>query len=96
MHIYCLTSIFSHLSGKQVKTQEYYLGHWSPEKQTKLEAEIQALQETKATPKTTKVEGLTLPYVEMAMDDGKEFNKTPTLKKKQCHFVFCVELTIVK
>ncbi|KAL0831551.1 hypothetical protein ABMA28_002342 [Loxostege sticticalis] len=56
--------------GKQVKTQEYYLGHWSPEKQTKLEAEIQALQETKATPKTTKVEGLTLPYVEMAMDDG--------------------------
>ncbi|KAJ0175790.1 hypothetical protein K1T71_008949 [Dendrolimus kikuchii] len=56
--------------GKHVNTQEYFLGHWSTERQAKLEADIKVAQETKQTPKATKVEGMTLPYVEMAMDDG--------------------------
>ncbi|KAM3963742.1 endoplasmic reticulum lectin 1 isoform 2-T2 [Aphomia sociella] len=56
--------------GKQVKTQEYYLGHWSSDKQMKLESDMSAAQETKESPKTTKVEGLTLPYVEMLLEDG--------------------------
>ncbi|XP_052756040.1 endoplasmic reticulum lectin 1 isoform X2 [Galleria mellonella] len=56
--------------GKQVKTQEFYLGHWSMEKQVKLESDMKAAQETKELPKTTKVEGLALPYVEMVFDEG--------------------------
>ncbi|CAH0714622.1 unnamed protein product, partial [Brenthis ino] len=55
---------------KQVKTQEFFLGHWNAQKQMKLEADLKLAAESKAKPKTTKVEGLTLPYVEMAMDDG--------------------------
>ncbi|XP_059055474.1 endoplasmic reticulum lectin 1 isoform X2 [Achroia grisella] len=56
--------------GKQVKTQEFYLGHWNTAKQVKLESDIKAAQETKELPKTTKVEGLNLPYVEMVLDEG--------------------------
>ncbi|XP_032515474.2 endoplasmic reticulum lectin 1 isoform X1 [Danaus plexippus] len=56
--------------GKQIKTQEYFLGHWSAEKQTKLEEELKAKQESKSSLKTTKVEGLNLPYIELKMDDG--------------------------
>ncbi|XP_049868358.1 endoplasmic reticulum lectin 1 isoform X2 [Pectinophora gossypiella] len=56
--------------GKQVKTQEYYLGHWGIDKQMKLENEMKAAKEAKALPKTTKVEGTALPYVEMVMEDG--------------------------
>lgn len=39
----------------------------------KLEANMKASQESKEMPKTTKVEGLTLPYVDMIMDDGKTY-----------------------
>ncbi|KAL4718117.1 hypothetical protein ACJJTC_006130 [Scirpophaga incertulas] len=53
--------------GKAVKTQEYYLGNWSPEKQLKRDAEQ---KEQKPEFKTTTVEGLMLPYVEMIFDDG--------------------------
>ncbi|CAH0750433.1 unnamed protein product [Diatraea saccharalis] len=56
--------------GKQVKTQQYYLGYWSPEKQIKLEEDLKVQQESKDKPKTIKMDGLSLPYVEMAMDDG--------------------------
>lgn len=56
--------------GKSVKSQEFFLGHWSAEKQAKLESDLKAAQEAKVKPKTTKVEGMTLPYIEMAMDDG--------------------------
>ncbi|XP_075974218.1 endoplasmic reticulum lectin 1 isoform X2 [Anticarsia gemmatalis] len=51
--------------GKQVKTQEYYLGHWSSEKHAKLEA-----TEFKEPYKMTKVEGVKLPSVEMVLDEG--------------------------
>lgn len=54
-----------------MNTQEFFLGHWSIDKQMKLEADIKAAQENKETPNTTKVDGAALPYVEMAMDDGK-------------------------
>ncbi|KAJ2950200.1 hypothetical protein O0L34_g11561 [Tuta absoluta] len=56
--------------GKQVKTQEYYLGHWKIEKQMKFEADAAAAQEAKEPLKTIKVEGMPLPYVEMVMDEG--------------------------
>ncbi|KAI5633905.1 glucosidase II beta subunit-like protein domain-containing protein [Phthorimaea operculella] len=56
--------------GKQVKTQEFYLGHWKIEKQMKFEADAQAAIEAKEPLKTTKVEGTPLPYVEMVMDEG--------------------------
>ncbi|XP_030024178.2 endoplasmic reticulum lectin 1 isoform X1 [Manduca sexta] len=56
--------------GKHVNVQEYYLGHWSIEKQAKLETDMKAAEEAKRAPKTTKVEGMKLPYVELAMDDG--------------------------
>ncbi|XP_063360142.1 endoplasmic reticulum lectin 1 isoform X1 [Cydia amplana] len=56
--------------GKVVKTQEYFLGHWSMDKQTKLEEQAKVPQESMAPPRTTKVEGLVLPYVEMVMDEG--------------------------
>ncbi|CAB3255731.1 unnamed protein product [Arctia plantaginis] len=51
--------------GKQVKTQEYYLGHWSAEKHAKLES-----TEFKEPYKMTKVEGVKLPSVEMVLDEG--------------------------
>ncbi|XP_053612554.1 endoplasmic reticulum lectin 1 isoform X2 [Plodia interpunctella] len=56
--------------GKQVKTQQYYLGHWNTQRQTKLEEEINAALEKKEPFKTTKVEGLSLPYVEMVFGEG--------------------------
>ncbi|XP_050347062.1 endoplasmic reticulum lectin 1 isoform X2 [Nymphalis io] len=56
--------------GKNVRTQEYSLGHWSAERQAKLESELKAAQENKMKLKTTKVEGMSLPYIEMAMDQG--------------------------
>ncbi|XP_047530097.1 endoplasmic reticulum lectin 1 isoform X2 [Vanessa atalanta] len=56
--------------GKNVKTQEYSLGHWSAERQAKLEADLKAAQDNKVKLKTTKVEGMSLPYIEMAMDEG--------------------------
>ncbi|XP_026483623.1 endoplasmic reticulum lectin 1 isoform X2 [Vanessa tameamea] len=56
--------------GKNVKTQEYSLGHWSADRQAKLEADLKAAQDNKVKLKTTKVEGMSLPYIEMAMDEG--------------------------
>ncbi|CAK1540714.1 unnamed protein product [Leptosia nina] len=56
--------------GKQAKTHEFFLGRWSEEEHLKLGAEIKALQEAKENFKTTKVEGMSLPYVEIAMSDG--------------------------
>nr|XP_049696425.1 endoplasmic reticulum lectin 1 isoform X3 [Helicoverpa armigera] len=56
--------------GKQVKTQEFYLGHWSSEKHAKLEADVKAAQETKEPYRMTKVDGAKLPSVEMVLDDG--------------------------
>lgn len=56
--------------GKVVKTQEYFLGHWSIEKQAKLDEDAKLVQESGATPPTTKVEGMALPYVELVMDEG--------------------------
>lgn len=56
--------------GKQVKTQEFFLGHWNAEKQLKLEADLKAESEALVKPKMTKVEGISLPYIEMAMNDG--------------------------
>ncbi|XP_046962137.1 endoplasmic reticulum lectin 1 isoform X2 [Vanessa cardui] len=56
--------------GKNVKTQEYSLGHWSADRQAKLEADLKAAQDNKVKLKTTKVEGMSLPYIEMTMDEG--------------------------
>ncbi|XP_063822799.1 endoplasmic reticulum lectin 1 isoform X1 [Ostrinia nubilalis] len=56
--------------GKQVRTQEYFLGHWSLEKQGNLEKEIQTMLDNKVPPKTTKVDGVNLPYVEMLLEKG--------------------------
>lgn len=51
--------------GKQVKTQEYYLGHWNADKQAKLEA-----TQLKEPFKTTLVERVKMASVEMVLDDG--------------------------
>ncbi|XP_045495294.1 endoplasmic reticulum lectin 1 isoform X1 [Colias croceus] len=56
--------------GKQAKTHEYYLGRWSDEDHLKLAEDIKAAQESREKLKTTKVEGITLPYVEMVMTEG--------------------------
>ncbi|XP_013185274.1 endoplasmic reticulum lectin 1 isoform X2 [Amyelois transitella] len=56
--------------GKQLKTQQYYLGHWNTQRQKKLEEEMIAAMEKKEPFKTTKVEGITLPYVEMLFEEG--------------------------
>ncbi|XP_041988243.1 endoplasmic reticulum lectin 1 isoform X2 [Aricia agestis] len=53
--------------GKQVKTQEYFLGHYNANKDKK---ETKDDQEKKAVIKTTQVEGMTLPCLEIDMDDG--------------------------
>ncbi|XP_004929447.1 endoplasmic reticulum lectin 1 isoform X1 [Bombyx mori] len=73
--------------GKQINTQEYFLGYWSSEKQAKLEAEMKAAQESKQIPKTTKVEGVALPNVEIVMDDGTicDLNGKPRLTR--VHYV---------
>lgn len=46
------------------------MGHWNAEKQLKLETNLKAESENSVKPKTTKVEGMSLPYIEMAMNDG--------------------------
>ncbi|XP_026315422.1 endoplasmic reticulum lectin 1 isoform X3 [Hyposmocoma kahamanoa] len=81
--------------GKIVRTQEYYLGYWNQEKQAKLEAQLDAVDEEKQAPysrpalirstknkksnkidedddgnRMAKVEGFSLPFVELVMDDG--------------------------
>ncbi|XP_068632451.1 endoplasmic reticulum lectin 1 isoform X2 [Battus philenor] len=56
--------------GKQVKTQEFYLGLWTMENQLKLVADMKSAQESKVPPKTIKVERVALPSVEMVMDGG--------------------------
>ncbi|KPI92913.1 Endoplasmic reticulum lectin 1 [Papilio xuthus] len=56
--------------GKQVKTQEFYLGMWNLENQMKLMADLKTAKETKVPLKTTKVERMDLPCVELVMDGG--------------------------
>ncbi|XP_026732359.1 endoplasmic reticulum lectin 1 isoform X1 [Trichoplusia ni] len=56
--------------GKQLRTQEYYLGHWNTEKHAKLEEQVKAAQESKDPYRTTKVDGVKLPAVEMILDEG--------------------------
>ncbi|XP_072939191.1 endoplasmic reticulum lectin 1 isoform X2 [Epargyreus clarus] len=55
---------------KKVTTQEFFLGHWKTEKMAQLEADMKTAEEMKEPLKTTKMEGLSLPFVEMVMDDG--------------------------
>ncbi|GBP73555.1 Endoplasmic reticulum lectin 1 [Eumeta japonica] len=55
--------------GKQIKTQEYYLGHWSAEQQKELEV-LMASPEYISKPKYTKIDGLTLAYVELEMGEA--------------------------
>ncbi|KAH9644119.1 hypothetical protein HF086_015449, partial [Spodoptera exigua] len=64
--------------GKQVKTQEYYLGHWSAEKHAKLEAEVKAAKEKKEPYRITTVDGAKLASVEMVLDDVYSFKETST------------------
>ncbi|KOB76294.1 putative xtp3-transactivated protein b [Operophtera brumata] len=56
--------------GKQSNLQQYFLGHWSAEKQVKLEDDLKDAYKSKEHLKTVKVDGNAVPYVEMAMDDG--------------------------
>ncbi|CAH2232700.1 jg5324 [Pararge aegeria aegeria] len=57
---------------KSVKTQEFFLGTWNEADQSKLEDSWKLAAESKETPKTTKVEGQLLPYVEMVMGSGTQ------------------------
>lgn len=59
-----------YFTGKEHKTHEFYLGRWSEEDQLKLSNEIKASQETKEKLKTTKVQGILFPSVEVVMSDG--------------------------
>ncbi|XP_050668715.1 endoplasmic reticulum lectin 1 isoform X1 [Leptidea sinapis] len=56
--------------GKQPKTHEYYLGRWPTEQYTKFLEELSTAYDPNKELMTTKVEGYTLPYVELVMGDG--------------------------
>ncbi|KAI8422737.1 hypothetical protein MSG28_006496 [Choristoneura fumiferana] len=73
--------------GKVVKTQEYFLGHWSIEKQAKLDEVAKIAQESRATPPTTKVEGMALPYVELVMDEGTLCDLSNKPRKTRVQYV---------
>ncbi|CAG4985733.1 unnamed protein product [Parnassius apollo] len=68
--------------GKQVKTQEFYLGLWTLEDQMKLMTDLKT---TKAPLKTTKVERIALPSVEIVMDGGTicDLNGKPRITRVQ-------------
>ncbi|KAI8422741.1 hypothetical protein MSG28_006500 [Choristoneura fumiferana] len=73
--------------GKVVKTQEYFLGHWSIEKQAKLDEVAKIAQESRATPPTTKVEGMALPYVELVMEEGTLCDLSNKPRKTRVQYV---------
>ncbi|CAG9119227.1 unnamed protein product [Plutella xylostella] len=56
--------------GKHIITQEYYLGHWTVEKQKEFETATASTPGTEEKPRLTKVDGVSLPYVEMVMEHG--------------------------
>lgn len=71
--------------------QQFYLGYWSAQKQAKLKTDFKTIQENKTPLKTTKVEGVNLPYVQMEMDDGKRtFLNFTTLSN--VHYYIYLEL----
>uniref|UniRef100_A0A6M2DQP2 Endoplasmic reticulum lectin 1 n=1 Tax=Xenopsylla cheopis TaxID=163159 RepID=A0A6M2DQP2_XENCH len=56
--------------GKKVKTQEYFLGKWSAEQHDELVAEMSRAEKSGEALKTTKIESVSLPYVEVIMTEG--------------------------
>nr|XP_034827027.1 endoplasmic reticulum lectin 1 isoform X2 [Maniola hyperantus] len=73
--------------GKSVKTQEFNLGKWNEEKQSKLEESWKLALESKETPKTTKVEGQLLSYVEMIMDSGTKCDLNNMQRRTRVRYV---------
>ncbi|XP_013149234.1 PREDICTED: endoplasmic reticulum lectin 1 isoform X2 [Papilio polytes] len=69
--------------GKEVRTQEFYLGIWSLENQMKLVADLKLAKENKVPLKTTKVERMDLPCVELVMDGGTlcDLNDKPRITR---------------
>ncbi|XP_023955101.2 endoplasmic reticulum lectin 1 isoform X2 [Bicyclus anynana] len=73
--------------GKTVKTQEFFLGTWNDEEQSKLEEKWKVALENKEPPKMSKVEGQTLPYVEMVMELGTKCDLNDKLRLTRVLYV---------
>lgn len=58
--------------GKQVKSQQYYLGRLNSDKQKKLEDKMLDMDYVKNKPSYTKIDGVPMPYVEMVLADGTQ------------------------
>lgn len=56
--------------GKTVKVQEYTLGRWTKKRTEELRERMAAAERRNEPVKYKKIEGLTLPYVELEMGDG--------------------------
>lgn len=58
-----------------MKTQEYFLGKWSAEQHDELLAEISKAEKSSEPLRTTKIESVSLPFVEVVMTEGIKMNK---------------------
>lgn len=69
--------------GKVVKLQEYYLGRWSDEKQEKLAQKLAQDRKDNVQFKTTKIDNVHYPYLELEMSNGTlcDLNNEPRTTK---------------
>lgn len=69
--------------GKNVKLQEYYLGRWSDEKQEKLSQKLAQDRKANIKFKTTKIDNVQYPYLELEMSNGTlcDLNNEPRTTK---------------
>ncbi|XP_055856186.1 endoplasmic reticulum lectin 1 [Episyrphus balteatus] len=69
--------------GKNVKLQEYFLGRWSDEKQDKLTLKLAQDRKDGIQFKTTKIDNVNYPYLELEMSNGTlcDLNNEPRTTK---------------
>lgn len=56
--------------GKTIRMHEYFLGKWTKEKTNELQEKLSDDEKNGEKVRTTKIEGVNLPYLEMEMTDG--------------------------
>lgn len=56
--------------GKSIKTQEYYLGKWNKERKSEVAEKFAEAKKNGEKFKTTRIDGVNLPYLEIEMMDG--------------------------
>ncbi|XP_055375557.1 endoplasmic reticulum lectin 1 isoform X2 [Condylostylus longicornis] len=82
-HGYHIKQYHEERDGKQLKSQEYFLGKWDDVKNDELKQKIQIDIESGKKFKTTKIDNINYPYLEVEMTDGTvcDLNNEPRKTK---------------